>query len=198
VTDERLRALERRWRETGATDDEAQYLQARARAGELDAERLALLAHCGHPAAERIVGVTPFDDLRPWGDGLARWGKEVCVRAALAAALRVGARDGSIAVAEAWLTCPCEAHATAARAWVQQQWAGWTPAMVEQGRRSCLTRAATGCADAAGRATAEQAADVTGHALFDAAHALEAGASLAAQRGVRDAVRDALVPWLLA
>jgi hypothetical protein len=35
VSDDRLRELERRWKETGAVEDEAAYLKERVRAGEL-------------------------------------------------------------------------------------------------------------------------------------------------------------------
>lgn len=49
--DERLRLLERRWRETGAAADEAAWLVERRRAGELPAERLELAAFLEHEAA---------------------------------------------------------------------------------------------------------------------------------------------------
>jgi hypothetical protein len=51
MTDERLRELERRWKETGAVDDEARYLAERVRIGDLTNERLELAACCGHRAA---------------------------------------------------------------------------------------------------------------------------------------------------
>ncbi|MGE0713181.1 MAG: hypothetical protein AB7N76_35465 [Planctomycetota bacterium] len=51
MSDERLRALERRYRETGAEEDEAAWLAARLRAAELEPARALLLAALGHPAA---------------------------------------------------------------------------------------------------------------------------------------------------
>jgi hypothetical protein len=44
VSDERLRELERRWRETGDDADERRWLEARVRAGDLDPLALELLA----------------------------------------------------------------------------------------------------------------------------------------------------------
>lgn len=56
--DERLRALERRWRESGSTEDEAAWLAERLRTGSLLPDRLRLAAHCGHPAASLLLGMT--------------------------------------------------------------------------------------------------------------------------------------------
>lgn len=61
MTDERLRAAERRWREAGTVDDEAAYLRERARAGELAPERLRWAAACGHDAALRVAGAVELD-----------------------------------------------------------------------------------------------------------------------------------------
>lgn len=55
MSDTRLRELERRWKETGAVEDEAAYLVERVRAGEVTRERLELSAYCGYEAALRIV-----------------------------------------------------------------------------------------------------------------------------------------------
>lgn len=43
--DEKLRELERRWRESGTVEDEAAYLLERVRVGDLTQERLELAAH---------------------------------------------------------------------------------------------------------------------------------------------------------
>jgi hypothetical protein len=51
VGDDRLRALERRFRETGAVADEAAWLGERVRAGALARERVAIAGWCGHAAA---------------------------------------------------------------------------------------------------------------------------------------------------
>ncbi|MBL4846492.1 MAG: hypothetical protein JKY65_13275, partial [Planctomycetes bacterium] len=44
MADQVLRQIERRFRETGSSDDEAAYLQSRVRAGDLDPTRLRLAA----------------------------------------------------------------------------------------------------------------------------------------------------------
>lgn len=55
MSDTRLRELERRWRETGAVEDEASFLVERVRSGEVTRERIELSAYCGYEAALRIV-----------------------------------------------------------------------------------------------------------------------------------------------
>jgi hypothetical protein len=59
VSDEELRALERRTRESGAVEDGVVWLRARQRAGTLDENRLRFAAVVGHPAAMALTGVTP-------------------------------------------------------------------------------------------------------------------------------------------
>lgn len=51
MTDQRLRGLERRWKETGDIADEAAYLNEKARAGLLEEEWLELAARLGYAAA---------------------------------------------------------------------------------------------------------------------------------------------------
>lgn len=137
MSDTKLRDLERRWKETGSVQDEAAYLLERMRAGDLSRERLDLAAYCGHEGARQaigdaspppLVGGTPESSERSvyeWAHGLARFGKEVLVRAALAGALRIRDawdntydrtpwRDQAASAynaAQAWLNCPCSAHA---------------------------------------------------------------------------------------
>lgn len=53
--DTRTRALERRWRETGAPEDQAAFLLECVRAGALPRGRLELAAFCGNPAARLAV-----------------------------------------------------------------------------------------------------------------------------------------------
>lgn len=57
MTDHRLRALERSFRETGTVEAEAAWLRARVQTGELERVRLELAAHLEYPAA--TVAVTP-------------------------------------------------------------------------------------------------------------------------------------------
>lgn len=104
MSDQDLRALERRARATGHVDDAAAHLRARVRRGDLSPERLNLAAYAGDPAARAALGreaywlaVRAVDhgdvsgegdvlDLERWVRGLGRWGREVQQRAALAAA----------------------------------------------------------------------------------------------------------------
>jgi hypothetical protein len=51
MADERLRNLERRWRETGTLEDEAVYLRERIRQGDLSERKLYLAAYLGIPGA---------------------------------------------------------------------------------------------------------------------------------------------------
>lgn len=57
MSDDRLRALERRWRETGSADDEAALLLERVRLGRLDRGRLELAARWGHEGAMVATGL---------------------------------------------------------------------------------------------------------------------------------------------
>jgi len=128
MTDEQhLAELKRRWEESGLPADEAAWLKARTAAGDLPAERLMLAAYLGHEAARTADGdaLAAPDDLAEWVRGLERWGKEVLVRAAVAAARRVlplwerkraGDRrpHDAIAAAEAWLAEPTPERAAAA------------------------------------------------------------------------------------
>lgn len=56
MSDAALRELERRWRTSGAVEDEAAWHAARSRAGQLDRGRLQLAADLGWRAAELAVG----------------------------------------------------------------------------------------------------------------------------------------------
>lgn len=99
MSDEGIRELERRWRETQSPEDEAAWLRQRLRTGDLTEDRLRLAAYCQHPAAvllvpqpspgwvsqtgawlkETILGHRVVPGLRPWG-------AEACVRGMIAAA----------------------------------------------------------------------------------------------------------------
>ena len=59
MSDQKLRELERRWRETGSVEDEAAYLRERVRVGDLTQERLELAAYLGHAAACNALGREP-------------------------------------------------------------------------------------------------------------------------------------------
>lgn len=57
MTDQRLREIERRWKETGAVEDESAWLQAKVQAGLVSQARLRGLAALGYPAATRLQQV---------------------------------------------------------------------------------------------------------------------------------------------
>jgi hypothetical protein len=80
VSDQRLRECERRFRETGAVEDEANWLRARVRVGDLDARRLELLAVIDYPAAICVLGAYGFEQrcVPMWKRDLAGFGREVC------------------------------------------------------------------------------------------------------------------------
>lgn len=62
MSDEKLRELERRWRETGAAQDEAALLRERVRVGVLPRRQLELAAYLGHPAAQEALGPSVFSE----------------------------------------------------------------------------------------------------------------------------------------
>lgn len=55
MSDDHLRAAERRWRETGSLEDEAAWLTLRLRSGALPLEVLELAAYADHPAACAVL-----------------------------------------------------------------------------------------------------------------------------------------------
>lgn len=122
MSDAVLRDLERRWRQTRSSDDEAAYLLRRVRTGAVSQERLALAAYCGHPAFV-VNGESGPDAAEPFVAGLSPWGREACVRAGVAAfraafstvgPSKPGARCAS-ALSD-WVACPCDAHVRAVQA----------------------------------------------------------------------------------
>ncbi len=85
MTDQLLRSLERRWRQSGALADEVAYLAELRHAGRLTREMLELAAHCDHPAALQLLGLRPSVEGRPierWGfEIVGGWGREAGLRA---------------------------------------------------------------------------------------------------------------------
>lgn len=131
MTDERLRELERRWKETGSVEDEAAYLLEQVRVGHLDQEKLELAAYCGYEPARlalRDDTATGIADLEAWLGGFKRRGRWCLVFALhglAASALRAtigsltpeDAKLGSDALASVtqWLEHPDAQRADAAR-----------------------------------------------------------------------------------
>lgn len=93
MSDERLRWLERRWRETEGVEDEAAYLLERVRVGNLAQEQLELAAYCGQRAARSICSSVEIpDELEVWTRELARWTAEAAKRAAVGIAAQAASR----------------------------------------------------------------------------------------------------------
>jgi hypothetical protein len=109
VSDERLREAERRWRETGAVEDEARWLKECVRAGDLDPEHFELVGALGHPAAclaldlpratPDAASIVELVRDRSWPAlmaGLVAWAEQIALEvpacAALADPLRATAR----------------------------------------------------------------------------------------------------------
>jgi hypothetical protein len=72
VADDRLRELERRWRESGTPADELAWLRAALRAGSLERRRLELAAFLGHDTARAALELQPHED-PPLGFPLYRY-----------------------------------------------------------------------------------------------------------------------------
>jgi len=147
-------------------------------------ERVELAAYLRHEG--ELVG---------WARGLERWGKEVCVRAAIAAARAVlpgweEQQDGkfrahkrgemdprprqAIEAAEAWVLCPCDEHRE------------------ECGRRGTTQTAGQLVAFSIGVPGARP--DEIQRTL---PVVLAAAVEIAGEQAVRDAIKAELIPWAL-
>jgi hypothetical protein len=102
MSDLRVRALERRFRGTGALEDEAAWLAERLRIGEVTRERVELAGLCEHRAACVVLGIEGgigSGTVRAWADRLVVLGGRVAaVRAIFAAARRLSIEvEGTLA-----------------------------------------------------------------------------------------------------
>lgn len=241
MSDGDLRLLERAWRESGSEADEVAYLRARVRAGLLKVEALERADVLGHAPAR--TALDELAELRHtkagkrgdrgkrktsrphqpgdqdhhggvfWVIGLEAWGREACVRGAVALArLTMPLLAGSphearlalraIEAAEAWVVDPTEEAERLAEEQAGRVVGSATPA----GHAAACARFA---AQAAGQFIAERGPGVAimrgdfeaarrtgaGEAVLDAAsNALRAGCE-ASQ--IRYALRADLVPWVL-
>jgi hypothetical protein len=134
MTDARLRALERRWRESGSLEDEVAYLLERLRTGDLLRDRVELAAYCGHAAARHALGAeAPPAPPRPeqvlTGITQKRWGA-----AAKAQAFEIAAEIAAASFAEAGeLTPPHRTPTPLATLRFAASWLGLEPrVLVEQ------------------------------------------------------------------
>lgn len=125
MTDQKLRELERKWKETGSVEDEAAHLRERVRVGDLTQERLELAAYCGHAGATLAISEAPSghsSDFVEWFRGLDRWpgaqiqaAAEVVGHCVSAFRHQLPARvvTGHASVLKC-LECPCATHAAVA------------------------------------------------------------------------------------
>ena len=134
MSDQQLRELERRFQESGSTQDEAALLRARVQVGQLDELALSLAAWLGCEAAQASLEwnrSTPSAD--EWVGRLGEWGVEAPARAALALATatfrswEASATDGYLATtrrdlgrraleaAQVWVVEPSRGNAVEAR-----------------------------------------------------------------------------------
>lgn len=86
MSDERLKTLEQRFRESGQVDDEAAWLVERIRVGGLSRAQLNLAASLGHPAARAALGRPRDHDLARALEAMRGAERELRVRVALALA----------------------------------------------------------------------------------------------------------------
>lgn len=122
MTDQRIRDLERRWKESGTQEDEAALLRARIQAGQIGEERLRLAARCGSRAA---ASVSPEEaaDLSDW-TWVEAEDQETQVRLAIALSglVRIRNRTRLLGHLERWVLagCPVEGllRQRASNAWL--------------------------------------------------------------------------------
>lgn len=241
MTDRRLRELERRLAE-GDAAAEAPLLAERLRAGTLAPERLRLAAYLAHaPARDALADAAPRlrEDLEGWIRGLAEWGPQAWVRAAVAAARRVlslyeerfeapGSFDlrprEAIEAAELWLRQPSPDTLLSARAHAAAVMEVSHPAAFAEGPRvhAGVFRESRAAVQAALSAT-DEPRGVTHAVLAGVAARERLGlaelpddspmwvraanvgrlgelpelSTRAAVAGVREAVREELLPWAL-
>ena len=199
MTDSHLRVLERRFRLSGGVLDEAVWLKARVQAGALDQSQLDLAAYLGHPAAGATPGApdltwTPENQAPTWrwAKGLARWGVEVQIRAAVAATRQAlafweqghpSARRPHVAVelAERWILSSAAVNLDQlAQAYESARALGES---LSSGSRGKVAWAAACCA-----LTPPGSSHVYCEAVYAADEVTD---------GVAARVRDELVPWAL-
>lgn len=131
MTDARTTDLARRYRATNDPEDGARLLAERLRTGAVTFTQVVIAKRLGDPAAAAILPGAPRPApsapgpprLRPSPSlraaarrvrGLVRGERRAAVLVALAAARHARGTGPALAAAEAWLACPCPAHAAPA------------------------------------------------------------------------------------
>lgn len=157
MSDQRLRALERKYRESGTVEDEAAYLRERVRVGDLTLERLELAAYCGHEGARRAAQSReqPATRARDILSAMEIHGREAVVCLAAAAA-RVALEEfesryprdarprAAVQAADEYVHCPCDDHHLKARRMAGPAWEA-----AQAAHERIASQAAAACAAAA-------------------------------------------------
>ena len=128
MSDQRLRELERKWRESGTVEDEAAYLREQVRVGDITREGLEIGASFGDEIArftlaDQAPSLLPAGSLEELLEMIKSCSKQVVIRAALAAVRAAGCSSIEdwdadyvdfhhqlIEAACDWLRCPCDDH----------------------------------------------------------------------------------------
>jgi hypothetical protein len=159
--DEKLRELERRWKETGTVEDEAAHLLERVRLGLLAERRLVAAAALGHPGAQAAVGPQPDvsprdavlqlegDDARLWASDCAEhvvwiW-EELCPVESHGNDMRVlidGVRDRAVGDLS---TSDLRELAQQATRTLQSAWREHFPAKLALGLAGCAAGSSVTC-----------------------------------------------------
>ena len=211
MSDDKLRELERRWKETGSVEDEAAYLLERVRAGELTRERLELVAYCGHRGAAVAIGTVGLGgnsgDLEAWAKGLSQWHEALVQAGLVAAGLALRVWDSAalnrvpgqaLSEVQAWRADPTEAKRLAAEQAAEEAYLAAEPyydAWVDEPVRGMGDAAvATFCAAKACLSTDQsQAQDLALEAVLDAYNAL----TMNTNRDCGSEVQEAIAAYLV-
>lgn len=121
MSDERLRTLEQRFRESGQVEDEAAWLVERIRVGGLSRAQLNLAASLGYPAARAALDRSPEHDLGRALEAMRGAERQLRARVALALARFLQERlqrpewDAPLDRVSEWLANPSRQAARACR-----------------------------------------------------------------------------------
>ena len=207
MSDQKLRELERRWRETGSLEDEVSLLRERVRTGRLPLLRLQAAARLEYPPATTALDNQAAPSLE---EALTELGKEAWVRLGRAT-LRAGLPDWdgvsadrrpheALAIVNSWLTCRSardQARRQAGEFMREAQYvAGAAPAV--HGPAGWVLRVALAVASTVW-STNRRVASQTEKALLVAAARGDDEPDGGVEHGLRHlrAVQEDLVPWLL-
>lgn len=155
MSDQKLRELQRRWKETQSVEDEATYLLERVRVGDLSKAALELAAYCGHEAARLACSTAPGDESRNLVSESLRtalstirrvFGRPVLARACLLMFGQAHFEEGPVTkVLEAgseWAERPSQEAARRVRDLATHVWEGTSPSGPEHAVASAIVELA--------------------------------------------------------